>query len=212
MNTFPNRHCLRFLLAAGLLVLAGCTTVYVPRYADDGVYYDDAYAHDAGGYPTSSSYGYDRAWAANPVHYPYWSLDYFYFSQHYHPYSVVVGTWDPYYYPYPGWRYGPRHRRHGGFGISIAVGDPWFGYPWHGYGYAYRPVHYGYFGSAWYSHGYGDGYRHGYRHGRRYDNGYGHRNELHPVHRGNDRLRALQRRDGGLSPSSSPPNDAHRSV
>ncbi|MBY6204728.1 hypothetical protein [Halomonas denitrificans] len=206
MNTFPNRLCLRILMAAGLMALAGCTTVYVPRYADEGVYYDEGLGHS---YPASSGYGHDRAWAANPVHYPYWSLDYFYFSQYYHPYSVVVGSWDPYYYPYPGWRYGPRHRRHG-FGISVAIGDPWYsdpwyGYPWHGYGYAYRPVHYGFFGSAWYSHGYrygyGDGYRHGYRYGSRYGHRHGHRNDLHPVHRSNDRLRALQRRETSASRS-----------
>lgn len=213
MNTtpFPTSWIVRGLTAVTLLTMAaGCTTVYVPRYADQGVYYDAPRDAGYGAHPADSpSYGYDRAWAVNPVHYPYWSLDYFYFSTYYHPYSVLVGNWDPYYYPYPGWRYAPHHRRygHGGLGISIAFGDPWYGYPWRGYGWGWQPVHYGYFGSAWYGHGYGGGYGYGYGHGYRDGYYYGRHDDRHdnrhdnrhPVHRNNDRMRALQRREAAAS-------------
>jgi hypothetical protein len=185
-----TRFSVRTLIAALVLILAGCTTVYTPRYGASGVYYDDPAPHYGGGY--SGGAVYDGAWAANPVYYPYWSLDYFYFSQFYHPYSVVVGSWDPFYYPYPGWRYGSYFHRPG-LSVSLSFGDPWWGYPWHGYGYRWRPSHFGYFGGVGYSRGWHDGYGYGYGDGRR--DGYVHERHRHPVHRANDRLRMLQQRE-----------------
>ncbi|NKI35278.1 hypothetical protein HFP89_08875, partial [Wenzhouxiangella sp. XN79A] len=189
-----NRFSVRMILAALVLVLAGCTTVYTPRYGAHGVYYEDPAPRYAG------SYGYDRsysgAWAANPVYYPYWSLDYFYFSQYYHPYSVVVGHWDPYYYPYPGWRYGGYHRSRPGLSVSLSFGDPWWGYPWHGHGYRWQPAHYGFFGGVGYSRGWHDGYGRGWYDGYRYDR---YADHGHAAYRANDRLRMLQRRESEAS-------------
>jgi hypothetical protein len=67
---------------------------------------------------------------ADPFLYPFWSLDYFYFSRYYHPFSVLVHRHDPWYYPYPGWYYGfgPRHA-----GFADA-----FHYPWYRFGDHYR--------------------------------------------------------------------------
>lgn len=188
-----TRFSVRSFIAVLVLILAGCTTVYTPRYGAEGVYYDDP-SPRYGGYSGGAYAG--SAWAANPVYYPYWSLDYFYFSQYYHPYSVVVGHWDPYYYPYPGWRYGSYYHRPG-LSVSLSFGDPWWGYPWHGYGYRYRPAQYGFFGGAGYHHGWRDGYGHGYGDGWR--DGYVSDRYTHPVHRANDRLRMLQRRESVAS-------------
>lgn len=123
------------LLAIAGLLLAGCSSYYGTR--DDGVYYQ------------TPSY---RASAVrvDPTLYPFWSLDYFYYSHYYHPYSVVVHRYDPWYYPYPGWYYGyrpgPRHIGHHGH----------FRYPWYRlgdrYGGGYRSWPYaGYWGFDPYS-------------------------------------------------------------
>lgn len=111
------------LLALGGLGLAGCVSYYTPYYADDGVYYSDRYDRTARTHLRT----------VDPRVYPYWSLDYFYFSHHYRPYSVVVNYYDPW--------------LHSGL---------WYAYrPWYGYGgyYAsYRPWH----GSLWLSYRYSD--------------------------------------------------------
>lgn len=119
-------------LIAALVLLGGCATYYQPRHADDGVYYGD-------------DYGYDRRvviyddYPVNPVYYPYWSLDHFYFSHYWFPYSVVSyrGWTYPHYRYYPGWNYWPYAHQRVGFSFSVG-----FGYPWHrvgGYYSYYRP-------------------------------------------------------------------------
>jgi hypothetical protein len=76
------------------------------------------------------------------VYYPYWSIDYFYFSRFHHPYSFYVGYREPLYYPYPGWAldvhfYSPGYSHYrGGLG---------YGYPWHGYGHFYPRYSLGFF-------------------------------------------------------------------
>ena len=69
---------------------------------------------------------------SDPLVYPYWSLDYFYFSRFYHPYSVVVAHHDPWFYPYPGWYYGYRPGPRGAFAVRGS-----FFYPWHSFGFSY---------------------------------------------------------------------------
>ena len=115
----------QFTQSLALLVLAtaltGCVTYHQPRYGQDGVYYDQPYRSA----PTRTGY-------IDPVIYPYWSLDYFYFSRHYTPYSVVVHRHDPWYYPYPGWYYG--YRGLAGYGAQLGYGY----YPWYSFGIHYR--------------------------------------------------------------------------
>ena len=122
----------RTLLIVSLSVLlAGCVTYYQPRYGDDGVYYEDGYGHDR------RVVVYDP-YPADPLFYPYWSLDHFYFSHYWYPYSVLHGGWYPHYRFYPGWYYGRHHRGHGRFalGIGLHFGDPWYGHGWYSW---YRP-------------------------------------------------------------------------
>ena len=119
----------RTILAVLVLSLAGCASYYQPRYGHDGVYYDDPHPYSR----TSVYVGYH-----DPLLYPYWSLDYFYFSRYYHPYSVRIHYYDPWYYPYPGWYYGyrPGPRSH----VSLAWGS--YYYPWYAFGnhyHYYRP-------------------------------------------------------------------------
>lgn len=108
------------LLPLAALLLSGCASYSQPRYGHDGIYYDQPIVHRT-----------TTVVHASPLIYPYWSLDYFYFSRFYHPYSVWVGWADPWYYPYPGWyhgyRPGPRTR------LSIAFGGQY--YPWYARGY-----------------------------------------------------------------------------
>lgn len=122
-------------------VLGGCSTYYQSYYPDSGVYYGDAGAYDPS---FRGSAGYSRGVydPVNPVVYPYWSIDYFYFSQFYHPYSVYVGYNEPLYYPYPGWSFGYHHPIRSR--ASLAFG---FGYPWHGSGYRYPAYSFGFFSS-----------------------------------------------------------------
>lgn len=75
-------------LIAAAALLGGCVSYYQPHYSDDGVYYGDAYDRHVG---VRESYPID------PVFYPYWSLDHFYFSSGYRP-------WYP--------RHHYRHREH----------------------------------------------------------------------------------------------------
>lgn len=120
---------------AAISVLGGCASYYERHYGGSGVYY-------GGGYE-SQRYSYREPLyrPVNPVHYPYWSLDYFYFSQYQHPYSVYVGYYEPLYYPYPGWAFGyhhyPRYRHYRG-GLA-------FGYPWYGFGHHYPRYSLGFF-------------------------------------------------------------------
>lgn len=105
------------------LMLGACATYY-PAARDSGVYYE------------VPSHRTTRVAYVDPLIYPYWSLDHFYYSRHYHPYSVVVNRYDPWYYPYPGWYYGYRP------GPRFAGHHGRFHYPWSRYGnhYAgYRP-------------------------------------------------------------------------
>lgn len=159
-------------LAMAAAVLGGCSTYYQSYYPDSGVYYEDSgvYGHSTG-YPRGG-YG-----AVNPVVYPYWSIDYFYFSRFYHPYSVYVGYSEPLYYPYPGWALG--HYRPSRWHGSLAFG---FGYPWYGYGYRYPAYTFGFFS------GY-DPYYHG-----------GHyRRDRHRIRHIDRRLEALQHGDSYAS-------------
>lgn len=115
----------RLLLPAILVsFLAGCTTVHQPRYGYDGVYYEQAVSRHS-----------SRVVHVDPLLYPYWSIDYFYFSRHYHPYSVWVGAADPWFYPYPGWYYGyrPGPRSRVGLAFGTGVYYPWFGFGYYGY-------------------------------------------------------------------------------
>ncbi|AKS42850.1 hypothetical protein [Wenzhouxiangella marina] len=80
------------ILTAALVLLAGCSTT-TPRYGYDGVYGDGSVQ------PAWSAAGYSAL-------YPYWSLDHFYFSRYYLPYSVVVHAYDPWLYPYSAWYWG----------------------------------------------------------------------------------------------------------
>jgi hypothetical protein len=118
-----TRQLPRLILILLALSLAGCATQYQPRYGHDGVYYDRPVVRHHVVHP-------------DPLFYPYWSLDYFYFSRYYHPYSVFIGYHDPWFYPYPGWYYGyragPRTR------VSVSYGNVW--YPWYSYG-----IHYHYY-------------------------------------------------------------------
>lgn len=94
--------------------LGGCASYYPT--GDRGVYYQ------------VPEYRGSRVTYVDPLLYPFWSLDYFYYSHYYHPYSVLVHRWDPWYYPYPGWYYGyrpgPRFAGHGG-----RYYYPWYRYP-----------------------------------------------------------------------------------
>jgi hypothetical protein len=121
--------------------LTGCVSYYERHYGSPGVYGGGTVA--ASGVYYGSDYGYSQPSyrPVNPVHYPYWSLDYFYFSHFHHPYSFYVGYSQPLYYPYPGWALGhyahyPRVRYYGGLG---------YGYPWHGYGHYYPRYSLGFF-------------------------------------------------------------------
>lgn len=162
-------------LAAAAIMLGGCSTYYQSYYPDSGVYYGDSgvYGHS----PGYSRVGYGPV---NPAAYPYWSIDYFYFSQYYHPYSVFVGYNEPLYYPYPGWAFG--HYRPARWHGSLAFG---FGYPWYGHGYRYPAYTFGFFS------GYDPYY---YRRRDPYDR-YGH----HRIRRIDQRLQALQYDDSYAS-------------
>lgn len=156
------------------VVTSGCATYHRPHYPDSGVYYGTSagYGH-AAGYPRSRYYA-----PLNPVDYPYWSIDYFYFSQFYHPYSVYVGYHEPLYYPYPGWALGGYRPLYPHRAASFG-----FGYPWHGFGYRYPAYTFGFFAS--YS----------------TFGGFGHR-DRHDRHRIRDidrRLQALQHGDTRVS-------------
>lgn len=189
MNSFPAGTAARaagrrirragvLMLIPALLLVSGCV-VYTPAwygYDDSGVYY---------GEPV-----YDRAGPArtvvtvNPALYPYWSLDYFYFSNLVHPYSVYVGYYEPLYYPYPGWALWHPYPGYGGYGHSAGFGFG-FGYPWHG---AYD--HYAYWSGGFFA---GD-FRHG--HDRHYHD------DHRFAHTSRQRLRAIDRRLAGLEQST----------
>lgn len=111
----PFRLLTVFLLPAALV--AACATPYYG--GENGVYYQQHYRARSAPRPAVIH--------ASPFVYPYWSLDYFYFSRYYHPYSVFVPRFDPWYYPYPGWYYGYRPGRY------YTAGDHHYRYPWYRY-------------------------------------------------------------------------------
>lgn len=158
------------------VVLGGCAAYHQSYYVDSGAFFRSAGSYGGAGGYSSRTYA-----SVNPVVYPYWSIDYFYFSRHYHPYSVYVGYREPLYYPYPGWAlgyHGASHRHHsGGHG---------FGYPWHGSGHRYTRFSLGFFASRNLHPG---GRRHG-GHGRGHHGG--HRD--HPIRHIDRRLSELQHR------------------
>lgn len=165
-KTVVSRTGIRFALLGVLAAaLGGCSTYYQTYYPDSGVYYGDSGVHY--GVPARTS-GYFRGGygPVNPVDYPYWSIDYFYFSQYYHPYSVYVGYTEPLYYPYPGWALGYYRplRSH----VSLGFG---FGYPWHGFGYRYPAYSFGFFSGydRYYDAGGFTGYRHNHHRIRKID-------------------------------------------
>ena len=150
-------------LAMMAMALAGCSTYYQSYYPDSGVYYGDSAQYGHGGVHSRAGYGYQRV---NPAVYPYWSLDYFYFSQYYHPYSVYVGFNEPLYYPYPGWVFGDYRAVH-----PLGYASFGFGYPWYGYGSRYPAYSFGFFSgySPYYYSGYYRGDRHGHHRIRQID-------------------------------------------
>lgn len=137
MNRMPAVALKSFVVLLALS-LAGCVTYYQPRYSDDGIYYGDGYYAS-----------YSHSYVVDPVYYPYWSLDYFYFSYYRQPYSVVYYH-DPFFRPYPGWYYGYRPGPRFRFAASYGHWYPWYGAGFH-YHY-YRP---------WYRHHH---YHHHYHH------------------------------------------------
>ncbi|MDT8439941.1 MAG: hypothetical protein RQ729_13135 [Wenzhouxiangellaceae bacterium] len=146
----------RLLLLVLLLPLAGCATYYNDHY----------YAYSESYYPASrvdrtpSAHAAPTAYGAGLAAYPYWSLDYFYFSSFYTPYSVHVGYGAPYYAPYPGWVYGSRFRHHRpflgayghGYGYRSGYGYPWFGHglhdPYYSFGFFVSAPLYGHAGRS----------------------------------------------------------------
>jgi len=148
----------RWLALIALLTLTGCATHYPYYSTAPGVYFGD--------YGSTGEVRYREPYSAavvDPAVYPYWSLDYFYFSGFHHPYSVFVGYREPLYYPYPGWAFGFSHGHgFGGHGIHHR-GFHHFGhgagYPWVGFGHA-AP---GFYGSGFFT-GFGhSGHHHGHR-------------------------------------------------
>ncbi len=170
--------------AAGLLLaavfLGGCATYHQSHYIDSGAYYGST-----GGYGAAAGYARSGYVVSNPVVYPYWSIDYFYFSRHYHPYSVYVGYHQPLYFPYPGWALGyyrPAHRWH-----SAGYGP---GYPWYGFEHRYPRFSLGFFAGH-------DSYRGGYRHGGYRSGQHGGRRD-HPIRHIDQRLAELQHPRAGI--------------
>lgn len=164
------------VLVVAAAVLGGCATYHQPRYPDSGVYYgaSGGYGHSAG-YSRGGYYG-----PLNPVVYPYWSLDHFYFSQYYHPYSFYVGYHEPLYYPFPGWALGGYRSLHPRYAGAFG-----FGYPWHGFGYRYPAYTFGFFAS------YSNFHRGGFGHRDRRDH--------YRIRDIDQRLQALQRGDPQVS-------------
>jgi hypothetical protein len=136
-----NRLAIAALLTVSLsaLLMGGCATYY--SAGDRGVYYE------------RPPYRASRVVYVDPLLYPYWSLDYFYYSRYYHPFSVVVHRYDPWYYPSPGWYYGywPGPRFAGHYGRHY--------YPWTRFGGRYAGYH-PWRPGLFLSFGYFDGHRH----------------------------------------------------
>ena len=161
MNGALGRAWKNGVIAALALAVTACATYYQPRYGSDGVYFDQARSQPR------------TVIVSDPLAYPYWSLDYFYFSRFYHPYSIVVSHQDPWFYPYPGWYYGYRPGPRSSLAFSGSFYYPWYSF---GFGYAsYRP---------WRPH-----YVH-YPHHRPGSN----RPPTHRVHELDERLRAIDAR------------------
>jgi len=151
--TYSNALIRAVGLLLATLVAGGCTTYHQPYYVNSGAYF-----HSAGAYGGAAGQARAAYALPNPALYPFWSVDYFYFSRHYHPYSVYVGYHEPLYYPYPGWALGyhrpafPLHSAGYGYG---------YGFPWHGPGHRYPGYSVGFFAG----HHFHDGLRGGHRRG-----------------------------------------------
>jgi hypothetical protein len=95
MNTLSAKRVLLLALLCGLLI--GCVSYHQPRYGSDGVYFDQRYAAPR------------QVVVVDPMFYPYWSLDFFYFSRFHRPYRspfFVHSPWfyhDPWFYSRRGW-------------------------------------------------------------------------------------------------------------
>lgn len=84
------------ILALSLLLLSGCVTTHQPRYGFDGVYFDQWHAAPS------------QVVVVDPMWYPFWSLDFFYFSHfpHRHGPFFAHDPWfwyDPWRHPRRGW-------------------------------------------------------------------------------------------------------------
>ena len=87
------------LLVVSLLgvTLAGCATYHQPRYGSDGVYFDQWQAVPR------------QVVVVDPGLYPFWSLDFFYFSRFHGPYRSPFYAhhpwflYDPWLHPRRGW-------------------------------------------------------------------------------------------------------------
>ena len=93
------------MMKAGVLLMVavttgGCATYHQPRYSGDGVYYDQWHAAPR------------QVVVVDPMFYPFWSLDFFYFSHFHRPYRPLFfahDPWffhDPWFYPRRGWATG----------------------------------------------------------------------------------------------------------
>lgn len=90
------------IIAIAIVALGGCASYYQPRYGHDGVYFDQRHSQPA------------TVVVVDPLIYPFWSLDFFYFSRFYHPYSAGIVYRDPWFYRYPSRHIGswPGHIDH----------------------------------------------------------------------------------------------------
>jgi len=126
----------------GIVGLGGCATYHQHSYIDSGGYFSRAGGYSGAAGYSQARYSQARYAPTNPAIYPYYSLDYFYFSRYYHPYSVYVGYREPLYYPYPGWALGYHRSLHSRYSPGYG-----FGYPWHGFEHRYPRFSLGFFAS-----------------------------------------------------------------
>lgn len=170
---------------AGLtaLLLAGCVTYYPYPYAVESTVSSTGetvvYAEEP------DDYDYYDSSVDSSVYYPWTSVDYFYFGNHYYrpavTFSLSYGIYGggPWYGAYYGPYYYPSYWS---FGYSPYYSYPYFGaaYAWGAWNYWYAP--------NWHHNYYGHGYGHGHGNGHGYDNGdgygYGHKGGYRDGHNG----------------------------
>ncbi len=113
-----------------LVLLAGCATYYDPSTGPSGSVY---YVSADPGYPLAP------ANYAHAAHYPWWSLDHFYFGSGYHGsgFSLGLNFGSPY-YGWHGYFYDPWYRPYRYAGWY----PPYYRYPFYGHPY-YRYPYYG---------------------------------------------------------------------